>query len=61
MKYVATILSDTDSYSTSFESIIDAEEWLDEQNRNKELTTIIDEYDDKWNKVGSFYYTEAKK
>ena len=61
MKYLATILMGIDSYSQSFNTIAEAERWLDENNNNMEFTTIIDEYNDKWEKVDGFFYTRAKE
>ena len=61
MKYLATIKKYYDSTSMMFPSLAKAEQWLDENNNNLENTTIIEEYDDNWNKVGSFIYTDAKK
>lgn len=58
MKYLATIKKEYDSSSMSFNSIFEAERWLDENNKNMEHLTYIEEYDDSWNKIGSFVYTE---
>lgn len=41
-----------------FRTIPDAEQWLDMMNPNKEKTTYIDEYNESWEKVGSFIYTK---
>ena len=60
MKYLATIVNGVETYSKSFNTIVEAERWLDMNNNNGELTTIIDEYNDKWQKVDGFFYTEAK-
>lgn len=61
MKYLATIKKYYDSTSMMFTSIAKAEQWLDENNNNLEYTAIIEEFDDNWQKVGGFVYTEAKK
>lgn len=61
MKYLATIKQAYDTSSKMFNSIPAAEQWLDENNNNLEHTTIIEEFDDNWRKVGSFIYTEGKQ
>lgn len=61
MKYLATVMTGIDSYSQSFNTIPEAERWLDMNNHNGEFTTIIDEYDDNWNKKGGFFYTRRKE
>jgi len=61
MKYMATVLMGIESYSKSFNTVAEAERWLDQNNNNGELTTIIDEYNDKWEKVDGFFYTKEKE
>jgi len=61
MKYLATVLTGIETYSRSFNTVMEAERWLDEHNNNGEYTTIIDEYNDKWEKIDGFFYTEAKE
>jgi len=60
MKYIATIKHEYNSTSMMFPTVLKAEQWLDENNNNLENTTMIEEYDDNWNKIGGFVYTEAK-
>ena len=59
--YLATIKRHYDSESKTFDTIADAEQWLDENNNNHENVTFIDEYDNNWWKVGGFIYTEGTK
>jgi len=61
MKYLATIINGYNRSTMLFTSITKAEQWLDENNINFENTTMIEEYDDNWNKIGGFIYTEARK
>lgn len=61
MKYLATIHYAEGSHSMMFQRMADAETWIDQNNNNLENTAYIDEYDDNWQKVGSFMYTEARK
>ena len=61
MHYLATIINEYDRTTMMFKSISKAEEWLDQNNNNLEHTTLIEEYDDNWNKIGGVVYTEAKK
>lgn len=61
MKYLATVKKEYDSSSMMFSSMSAAERWLDENNNNMEHLTFIEEYDDNWNKVSSFVYTESKR
>lgn len=61
MHYLATIINKYDRTTMMFKSISKAEEWLDSNNNNLEHTTLIEEYDDNWNKIGGFVYTEGKE
>lgn len=61
MKYLATVVMGNESYSKSFNTVGEAERWLDQNNNNGQLTTIIDEYNDKWEKVDGFFYTKEKE
>lgn len=61
MKYLATIITGIDTFSMTFDTVKDAMNWLDQNNNNGELTTTIEEYNDKWEKVDGFFYTEEKK
>lgn len=61
MKYLAIILLGSETYSQSFNTTLDAMNWLDSNNNNGELTTIIEEYNDKWQKTGSYFYTRSKE
>jgi len=61
MKYLAKIINGVESYSRTFSTQGEAERWLDENNNNLELTTIIDEYDDNWQKIDGFFYTKGKE
>ena len=61
MKYLATVITGVETYSKSFNTVGEAERWLDQNNNNGELTTIIDEYNDKWEKVDGFFYTKEKE
>lgn len=61
MKYLATVVMGIESYSKSFNTVGEAERWLDQNNNNGQLTTIIDEYNDKWEKVDGFFYTKEKE
>ena len=61
MKYLATVLMGIETYSKSFDKVKDAMQWLDQNNNHGELTTIIDEYNDKWQKVDGFFYTRSKE
>lgn len=60
MRYLATIINKYDRTTMLFNTMTKAEQWLDENNNNLEHTTIIDEYDENWNKTGRFVYTEGK-
>lgn len=60
MKYLATIKDGILSYSRTFNTMAAAEQWLDEQNHNEENTTLIEVFDENWNKVDGFMYTEKK-
>lgn len=59
MKYLATIKFGKESNAQSFDTIKDAEFWLDSQNNNAEHTTIIAQVDDKWIVQDWFYYTKG--
>lgn len=59
MKYIATILYKDGSVSKMFSTTAEAEQWLDENNSNLEHTTIIEEYDQNWWKIGGFIYTQG--
>lgn len=61
MKYLATVVMGIETYSKSFDTVKAAMQWLDENNNNGELTTTIDEYNDKWQKVDGFFYTKEKE
>ena len=61
MHYLATIINKYDRTTMMFKSISKAEEWLDQNNNNLEHTALIEEYDDNWNKIGGFVYTEGKE
>ncbi len=61
MKYLATIDYGYTSHTLMFNSQAAALRWLDEQNINMEYTTYVEEYDNNWNKVGSFIYTQRKE
>lgn len=58
MKYVATIkYSSTDGFSKFFDEETEAQKWLDSQNNNAEYKTTIDTYDDNWNYIDGYTYT----
>ena len=59
MKYIATILFADGSMSKTCSTAAEAQQWLDENNNNLEHTTIIDEYDNNWWKVGGYIYTQG--
>lgn len=61
MKYVATIITPTGRLSDSFPTVVQAEQWLDLQNKNQAYTTIVNEVDDNNMIVDWFYYTEAAR
>ena len=61
MKYLATIKNKYDSTSMMFNTSSAAEQWLDENNNNLEHLTYIEEFDDNWEKVGSYIYTQGKE
>ena len=61
MHYLATIKMHYDSSSMMFPTEKEAKEWLDSQNNNLEHTTIVTIYDDKWNEIGSYVYTEGEE
>ena len=61
MIYRATVLTDNGGYLEHFDTLAAAEQWLDSQNNNYELTTMIETFDDNMNKVDGFFYTEKAK
>ena len=61
MTYLATIRYKENRHSETFPTIVEAEHWLDSMNTNCENTTIIETYDENWNKIDGFFYTEAKR
>ena len=61
MNYLAVIKRFYDTESRSFKTTSAAEQWLDSVNANLEHLTYIDEYNDKWEKVGSYIYTQGKE
>lgn len=44
-----------------FTSTDAANAWLDENNNNGEYLSYIEEFDDNWNKIKSYVYTEGKE
>lgn len=61
MKYIGIIHYDGSSRSQMFHTEKDAKDWLDSINNNAEYRTVIDMYDDKWNLVDGYIYTERAK
>ena len=61
MHYIATIYKGYDNYSTLHKTIASAEHWLDSENNNLEYRTVIDAYNDDWQRQGSIVYTEEKQ
>ena len=59
--YLATIKYTYDSQSKTFDTVKEAEQWLDSINNNLQYTTFITEYNNKWERVGGFVYTEEAK
>ena len=61
MTYLATIKYPHTTHSMLFKSITEAEQWLDSKNNNMQYTTLIEEFNERWEKVSGFFYTEAKR
>ena len=61
MKYKAVILLKYGACSQIFDTLGEAERWLDSVNNNYESTTYIQELDEDYQVKDSFYYTERKK
>ena len=61
MKYKATIIKPTGSFSQVFNTAHEAAEWLDSQNNNLEDTSLIETFDEAGNKKDGFFYTEKAK
>ena len=59
MKYLATIKGYYDSESRMFPTEKAAQQWLDENNNNLEKTTIIEMFNDSWEKIDRYIYTEG--
>lgn len=52
MNYLATIKRTYDSESRMFKNISEAREWILSNNNNMENVAWIDEYNDKWERIG---------
>lgn len=61
MTYKATIVYPYGRHSELFNTMKEAEEWLDERNNNCENTTIIDTIDESGKIIDGFFYTMEKK
>ena len=60
MHYVATVKLEQDSYSMSFNTEKQAQDWLDSQNNNLNYKTIITKYDKNWKEIESIEYTKGE-
>ena len=58
MTYKATIIKPDGSYSAIFYSMYEAAQWLDQENKNLEDTTMIETYDEAGRKTDGFFYTK---
>ena len=61
MKYLATIKGNHTSSSMLFTKLSDAEQWIDANNNNMENTSMIETFDDDWQKLDGFIYTKEKE
>ena len=60
MKYLATIKKGYNSSAMSFPTLKQAEQWLDENYKDPESTMYIEEFNDDWEKINGFAYTQNK-
>ena len=61
MKYLATFDPTGLKISNVFNTLFEAEEWLDSMNNNLEYTTMIDIIDEDGHKKDGFFYTMAAR
>ena len=60
MHYLATIYDGWDRHAMSFNTVNEAENWIDANNSNG-LRSTIDIFDENWMKIESIEYTEETK
>ena len=61
MDYIAVVIMPSGRLTERFPTIMQAAQWLDENNNNHEYTTVIGKADENDHVVDSFLYTVAAK
>ena len=61
MKYLATIKRGINRQTMLFSDEMLARQWLDENNNNADYHTYIEKFDDDWNRIDEYTYTEGSE